>query len=150
MYIHPEKYIPEKTVYCYKHTSQGCYKPCKFHKHTVIFPKYAGREDLSEEQLEAIRNGDDLIIDGEKWELVDEFYRDTIDGDRVDTYIFKRPSDNRFFRINLFYLDGDDYREHLQDNYAYEVKKVVENIVIEKWVDLKLRKEFKTFFLRPI
>lgn len=105
---------------------------------------------LTEEQLEAIRNGDDLIIDGEKWELVDEFYRDTIDGDRVDTYIFKRPSDNRFFRINLFYLDGDDYREHLQDNYAYEVKKVVENIVVEKWVDLKLRKEFKTFFLRPI
>lgn len=75
MCIHPEKYIPEKTVYCYKHTSQGCYKPCKFHKHTVIFPKYAGREDL------CMYNGSDCIGDDCKTCGINEDFDDEIEAE---------------------------------------------------------------------
>ena len=50
MYKNPERIIPNDTLYCYEWlenpTSKANVKVCPFHKHTYIFPKYAGREVL--------------------------------------------------------------------------------------------------------
>lgn len=55
MYRNPEELIPKDTDYCYSWKNGE--EVCPFYKHTLIFPQYAGCEDI------CMLNGDDCLGD---------------------------------------------------------------------------------------
>lgn len=82
---------------------------------------------LTNEQMIAIDNEEDLIVGGEEWEYVCELDTEEDERGRYLTYIFKRPSDNKCFRITVAYAryayEDYGYEEFMQDFTAYEVER---------------------------
>lgn len=78
---------------------------------------------LTNEQMMAIDNEEDLIVDGEKWEYVDELDTEEDEQGRYLTYIFKRPSDNKNFMITLaqarYGYEDYGYESFMQDLTAH-------------------------------
>jgi len=93
--------------------------------------------ELTMSQMEAIEEGRGLTIDNEKWKLIDQDNEYGMDENgKYLEYIYKRPSDERFFRIVLC-LGRYGYEDYgfefgSQDRFAYEVEK--REIVREEWV----------------
>lgn len=93
--------------------------------------------ELTNEQMEAIAYGDDLIVDNEKWEYIEQDEDTEEDGQgKYETHIFKRPSDGKYFSIMVTYAkygyEDYGYEEFMQDLVAHEVKK--KKIVKTEWV----------------
>jgi hypothetical protein len=94
--------------------------------------------DLTKEQMRAIHDEDDLVIDNEIWDYeCEEDNGENRDG-RYRTYIYKRPSDNKYFKINLFYCrygyDDYGYEDYMQDKTAYEVER--KEVTTIEWVSV--------------
>lgn len=84
------------------------------------------RIKLTDEHIKAIYRGEDLIIDGEKWEYVDELEVEEDEDARYFSYVLKRPSDGKTFMINLaqarYGYKDYGYEDWMQDFTAYEVE----------------------------
>lgn len=90
--------------------------------------------------MKAVKNEDFLIIDNEEWEYIEqERKREEDEYGKYYSYIYKRPSDKKYFRINIFYCrygyKDYGYESDMQDNYAYEVKQKEITTVI--WANVK-------------
>lgn len=95
---------------------------------------------LTSEQMKAISNEDNLIVDNETWEYeCQDGEREEDEHGRYYSYIYKRPSDCKYFSINIFYCrygyKDYGYESGMQDNTAYEVER--KEIVEVKWVGVK-------------
>jgi hypothetical protein len=81
---------------------------------------------LTNEQMRAINDGENLMVNGEEWEYIDELDIEEDEQGRYFTYIFKRPSDDKHFMITLaqarYGYEDYGYESFMQDFTAYEVK----------------------------
>jgi len=83
---------------------------------------------LTNEQMEAIVYEEDLIVDGERWEFVEQdgsvrYARYSCDEVvKYDRLIYRRLSDDKCFSIYVTY-DNHGYVDYAQDFIAYEVEK---------------------------
>ena len=91
---------------------------------------------LNDDQIRAIADEDELIVDGETWSYIEQeevmemesngLINDGED-EKYETFIYQRPSDNKYFRITVGYARYGyrdyGYEEYLQDYTAYEVEK---------------------------
>lgn len=95
--------------------------------------------ELTKEQMMSVKNEDFPNVDGEEWEF------ECIDGEEEDEQgkyyycIYKRPSDNKYFRVSIFYCrygyKDYGYESDRQDNIAYEVEK--KEIIRTEWLRVK-------------
>jgi len=85
--------------------------------------------ELTKKQMEAIDFEKKLIVDNEEWIYVCQ------DGERIEdengsfsNHIYKRSSDNKFFRVPMVYYKRDDddgdysYEIDMKNNIAYEIE----------------------------
>jgi len=92
--------------------------------------------ELTREQMQAIKDESKLIVDNEEWEYVEQDGEEEEDEKgRYYSHIYKRPSDGKCFRVNLFYIryGYKDYgfESNSQENVAYEVEK--KEIIKYEW-----------------
>ena len=96
--------------------------------------------ELTISQMEAIEEGRGLNIDNEKWILIDQDSEYAMDENgKYIEYIYKRSSDERFFRIVLC-LGRYGYEDYgfefgSQDRFAYEVERKM--VMKYEWVSVK-------------
>jgi hypothetical protein len=96
--------------------------------------------ELTKEQMRDIHEENELIVDGEEWEYVcQDGESEEDEHGRYYSHIYKRPSDNKYFCINIFYCrygyKDYGYESDMQDNFAYEVEK--KEITRYEWVGVK-------------
>ena len=96
--------------------------------------------NLTDEQMRAVSDECNLVVDNEEWEHIEQDgEKEEDEQGRYYSHIYKRPSDGKFFRINIFYCrygyKDYGYEDYMQDNYAYEVEK--KEIVTTQWVSVK-------------
>lgn len=91
---------------------------------------------LTDENMKQLNLGNALIVDNEKWELVEETDYEYEKNGRYKTLYYRQPSTNKIFMITLYQVmfecDVYDFDIYLQDRTATEVRK--ETMQIEKWV----------------
>jgi len=92
--------------------------------------------ELTMSQMEAIEEGRGLNIDNEKWILIDQDNEYAMDENgKYIEYIYKRPLDERFFRIVIclgrYGYEDYGFESDSQENVAYEVEK--KEIVQYEW-----------------
>lgn len=95
---------------------------------------------LTNEQMKDISDENDLIVDNEIWKYEEQDgEREEDEQGRYYSYIYRRPSDGKYFRINIFYCryGYKDYgfEADMQDNTAYEVER--KEITTVQWVSVK-------------
>jgi len=96
--------------------------------------------ELTNEQMKAIKDESDLIVNNEEWEYVEQDGEEEEDErGRYYSHIYMRPSDGKCFRVNLFYIryGYKDYgfESDSQENVAYEVEK--KEIIKYEWRYIK-------------
>ena len=95
---------------------------------------------LTREQMKAISDENDLIVDGETWEYeCQNGEREEDEHGRYYYHIYKRPSDGKYFTITISYCrygyKDYGYEDYMQDNTAYEVEK--KEVTTTQWVCVK-------------
>lgn len=91
---------------------------------------------LSNEQMESVKNECDLIVNGELWKYIEQESEEEDEQGRYYSHIFQRPSDKKYFLIDIFYsrygYKDYGYEDYKQDKTAYEVKKKI--VTTTTWV----------------
>lgn len=82
---------------------------------------------LTEKQMSALTDEEDLIVDGETFEYVDGNEREDEHG-RYKNLIYKQPSTSKYFKVKLFYCrygyKDYSYESYMQVNEAVEVERI--------------------------
>jgi hypothetical protein len=92
--------------------------------------------ELKNENYRDFLDGEEFIVDGEKYELYKRLDTEQDDNTQTRTIILKRESDNKFFMFDISFLfcgyENWEYDADIQTNEMYEI--IEKEVLVKQWV----------------